>query len=169
MSAYIVEKNHIIYLVSAAMCRSLNRCGGNFTWYHRETSHALGCADYERAAEVANMLWRENMKSVSARYPNESSATLPGPKEDMEVIAELDFTRGHWDRFDPVQVLQSINCLGYQSCEHEGWKDSEAHTFLESLKSAAIHSLPGMDAAKWGAPEKSSANTISLSSLCKKR
>ncbi len=54
MSAYLVEKNHIIYLVSAAMSRRLNPHGGNFSWYHKaDNPHGnnngkredLSCAD----------------------------------------------------------------------------------------------------------------------------
>jgi hypothetical protein len=30
--------------------------------------------------------------------------------------------------FDPVQVLKSCDCYEYQSCEHDGWEDSEART-----------------------------------------
>lgn len=167
MSAYIVDKNHIVYLVSAATSRTINRHGCR--WFHGEKWLEITPGDYERCAEVANMLMLENIKSVSHRYPNESSATLPGPNDKAEcVIKALDFARGHWDRFDAVQVLQSCNCLAYQSCEHDEWEQSEAYAFLESLKASAIHNLPGMKEAIWGAPEKSSANTISLSSLCGK-
>lgn len=164
MSAYICEKHHITYLVSAAMSRSITRNYG-FSYYHNDHRHALPPGDYAAAADLANMLWLENIKSVSHRYPGESSATLPGPIEAESVIESRDFSHWHWDRFDPVQVLKSIACYGYQSCEHPGWEESAAHAFCEALKSHCINSLPGYDAAVWGAPEKSSTRTVSLSSL----
>jgi len=67
-----------------------------------------------------------------------------------------------------VQVLKSIDCLDYQSCEHPGWAASEAKAFIDRLQSAAIHALPGYEAAIWGAPEPA-ANVVSLSSLCRRK
>ncbi len=61
----------------------------------------------------------------------------------------------------------SIRCLDYQSCEHPGWEASESHSFLESLKSAAVSALPGMDAAKWGAPDPQKG-VVSLSNLARR-
>lgn len=155
MSAYIVDKDHILYLVEAAMSRQLSRHGGQFSWYHGEPGEhfQLGAGDYERAAEVANMLWQENIKSVSARYPNESSATLPGPVGEDFVIASHDFSFTGFN-IEPVQVLASCDCYVYQSCEHEGWQSSEAHAFIERLRSHAWHALPGYDKAEWGAPKR---------------
>lgn len=170
MSAYLVDKNHIVYLVSAAMSRRLNPHSGDFSWYHRQDAsngkrERLSCADFERAAEVGNMLWMENMKSISHRYPGESSATLPGPVGGSGVIEARDFNVCF--EFNPVQVLQSIRCLDYQSCEHPTWEASESHSFLEALKCAAIAVLPGMEDAKWGSPEPRKG-AISLSSLARK-
>ncbi len=151
MSAYICDRNHIVYLVSAALSRTFRQGGGDFYWYHNGESHRLSGGDYAYAAEVANMLWRENIKSVSHRYPGESSATLPGPVgEDFVIEADAFPAFSH---FDPLQVLQSIACFSYQTCEHDEWEDSEAFAFCEALKSAAIHALPGYDKTVWGAPE----------------
>lgn len=159
VSAYIVEKQHIIYLVAAAMSRPISQGRMSWSWKDEtkptQRAHAqLGACDYQKAVEVANMLWCENIKSVSHRYPNESSDTLPGPADTDFVVKSYDFTRTHFDRFDPVQVLKSCSCYEYQSCEHPEWEDSEAHAFIETLRSYAIHALPGYDDAAWGAPEK---------------
>jgi len=86
MSAYIVDDFHIVYLVAAGMCRSIVRYHGSLSWvwdidrtantYERAT---LPVTDYGRAAEVANMLWAENVRSVAARYPNDKTVgDLPG-------------------------------------------------------------------------------------------
>ena len=159
MSAYIVDKEHIVYLVQAAMSRAMNPHGGSFSWvwdcdretgvYKRDT---IACNDYAHAAEVGNMLWLENVKSVSARYPGESSGKLPGPIGGSFVIESADIT--HWPQIEPVQVLKACDCYAYQTCEHDEWKDSQAHAFIERLRSAAVHALPGYDAAEWGAPKK---------------
>ena len=160
MSAYIVDREHIIYLIQAALSRRLNEGHTSFSWhwnvnraagtYERDTLH---CNEYAKAAELGNMLWRENIASVSARYPNESSATLPGPIEPGGPIEEREITC--WtDPIDPVQVLKACDCYEYQSCEHADWPTSQAKAFIESLRHAAWHSLPGYDVAEWGAPNR---------------
>jgi hypothetical protein len=156
VSAYIVDRKHIVYLVSAMLDHQI--ANSYFSWYWKgaptrdERSKRLGAGDYERAAEIANQLWQENIKSVSYRYPGESSATLPGPVSENFVIDASDFRVWH-PPIDPVQLLKSINCYAYQTCEHPEWEESEAHAMMESLKQDAIRALPGYEHATWGAPE----------------
>ena len=150
MSAYICDKRHIVYLVTAAMSRVINPHGGVFRWRFQGKSRELP-GEFNLAAEVANMLWRENIKSVSHRYPGESSATLPGPNDRDYNITAHDFPV--FAEINPLQVLASLNCYEYQSCEHDEWPLSEAFQFCESLRHNAIRALPGYDNAKWGAPD----------------
>ncbi len=154
MSAYIVDRNHILFLVLAAQSRRLNP-HGDFSWHHNNTTHRLSGHAYDRAAEVANMLWMENVKSVAHRYGD--AGGLPGPKDQNYTVRPHHFKRDipiEITTFDPVQVLKSIACYSYQTCEHEGWPVSEAHEFCRALKSCAIHALPGFEEANWGAPER---------------
>lgn len=153
MSAYIVTPEHIIYLVDAAMSLASRRNDHAARWFWGEPAswQEAPLGNFERAAEVANMLLRENILSVSHRYPGESSATLPGRKGGPSVITAYQFT-AFTPEPDPVQVLKSIRCLEYQSCEHPGWEQSEAHAFLRALERLAIGALPGFEEAVWGAP-----------------
>lgn len=163
MSAYIVDKEHILYLVQAV---TESRIGHrSFSWWHNEEHHMLRPGDYERAADVANMLWLENVRSVSTRYPHESSATLPGTANTQFVIHPRDFNRVRWMEFKPAQILKACDCYAYQTCEHEEWKESEAFAFINSLRSAAWHSLPDYEACVWGAPESTERKVVKLSSL----
>lgn len=155
MSAYIVDRNHILYLVAAATSPVIEPTG-KFSWFYNGQWHDARSDQPERAAEVANLLWRENIASVSARYPNESSAALPGPGHENFVIVPADFP-ALFKAIDPVQVIKSCDCYEYQSCGHEGWKASEAHAFISALRSAAWHALPGYDSAEWGAPRRKAA------------
>jgi hypothetical protein len=141
-------------LVTAAMSRAINpHSCGNFSWYHEGETQRLPCSDYDRAADVANMLWRENIKSVAYRYPGDkTSATLPGPTGEDFAITAADFPA--FSHLEPVQVLCSLACYEYQTCEHPEWEASESHTFCEALRHAAISALPGYDKAEWGAPKK---------------
>lgn len=152
MSAYICDKNHIGYLVAAA-CSSQLQFGGvaRARWFHNGQWHECQDGDGQRMAEVANMLLLENIRSVSARYPSESSDTLPGAIErDLFQPGEVRRVLGP---LDPVQVIKSCHCFEYQSCEHEGWEDSEAHAFIKQLIRSACHRLPGYEAAEWGGPK----------------
>jgi hypothetical protein len=171
MSAYIVERDHIIYLVDAA--RESGAYGSTFRWYTGERPnyerHELPRDDNERAAEVANMLWRENIKSVSHRYDDRTSATLPGTKDNRHITAR-DFAGVRWMSFNPVQVIKACHCLDYQSCEHDEWPTSEAYAFLEALKANQCHRLPGYDSAEWGVPKRyeNAHNVVKLSDLFSK-
>jgi len=167
MSAYLCKRNHFVYLVAAAMSPNI----GCFTVrWHWGADYAqrgeLRVADFETAADVANMLIRENLASVSFRYAGDkTSDTLPSAG-DCSAVTAADFHDFH--EFQAVQVLKAINCLDYQSCEHPGWRTSEARAFLDALQSAAIDALPGYDAAEWGAPEPK-PNMICLSALMRRK
>jgi hypothetical protein len=155
MSAYIVDRNHILYLLASAVSPVITP-HGRLAWFHEGEWSEVHPGDLERTADVANMLWRENIASVSARYPNESSATLPGPCNEDCVIRPADFPHS-FGPFNPVQVIKSCDCYEYQSCEHDGWKTSEASAFISALRTAAQSALPGYDEAAWGAPRKEAA------------
>lgn len=167
MSAYLCGKNHIVYIVSAAMSRQIARSYTvRWHWDNPHRSDELRECDHVKAADVANMLIRENLASVSYRYPDDkTSATLPGDGAGL-FVTPTDFGRVYM--FRPVQVLKSIACLDYQSCEHPAWRTSEARAFLNALERSAIHALPGWDDGEWGAPEPE-GNMINLSALINRR
>lgn len=170
MSAYLCSKSHFVYLVAAATSARILRNYGPLSWnkYGDEDRATLPQGDFERSAEVANMLVRENLASLAYRYPEDkTSATLPGPNESFS-ITERDFENAGGIEIDPVQLLKSIKCLEYQSCEHPGWKTSEAHAFCKRLESAAINSLTGYSKAVWGAPEIPRSGAVLLSTLVRR-
>lgn len=142
-----------MYLISAAIDRAICGGGGAFRWYHDGLHHEIPLGDFATAAEVGNMLWRENIASVSHRYPGESSDTLPGPIDCDFVIEGSDIPVFH-PPIKPVEVLKACKCYEYQSCEHgEAWEQSSAKAFIDSLKEDAIRALPGYEQAAWGPPE----------------
>lgn len=160
MSAYIVDRKHVVYLVQSALTFAMKARGGGFSWvakdptkpggYRREKIEHGG--DFARAASAANMLWMENIKSVSHRYPNESNATLPGPIGEDFVIKASAF-KICAAQPDLAQLFKAIDCFCYQSCEHDEWEQSEAFAFCQALRETAWSSLPGYEDAAWGAPE----------------
>ena len=156
MSAYMVDRNHIRYLVEAARSNSLSR--SPLYWHHRGVSHLLETQGGERivcrhAAGVGQILWDENRKSIECRNPDtqEDFSHAPGPVGESFVYDRHEPAYHH--HFNPVQVLKACACYEYQACEHSGWADSEAHAFIMALTHRAINCLQGYSEAEWGAPE----------------
>lgn len=149
MSAYIVDREHIVYLVKS--CMNIDGFGWTF-------KNKYNMADYgtyfDNALRVANMLWIENMDSVCFRYPGsvDDPEGLPGPIGEDFIITENDLVFQFHRPFDPVQVLKACQCYAYQTCEHPDWKESEANAFIDALEQFYISRLPGYESAKWGAP-----------------
>ena len=157
MSAYVVGREHIIYLVEAGLVLpNWGRRHSHITWiwnidgeYEDIKRGELYPADYEAAQRVGQMLWDENLASVRYRYPD-SPDKLPGP---IDCDYQYPETTPPFMHIDPIQVLSSCDCYGYQSCEHDGWATSEAKAFIGALQQRAWMALPGYEDAKWGAPE----------------
>lgn len=121
MSAWIVSKKHIDALVTAAV------------------EHRL-VKDTPEARDAAGlMLWRENHRSVNARY-GESTRT-----------PSYSFTRREEA---PVTVVKSIGCYEYQTCEHDGWTRSKARRLCVELKARVadeiVSATDAYNAAPWG-------------------
>ena len=150
MSAYVVDRYHIMYLVKAARHFGIKE-GGDFSYYWNGERRILDRCDEVSEIGLANMLWQENIKSVLIRYEDDNIDTMPGPIGEDFVITEND-VRLDWPKFDPVQVIKSCRCYTYQSNEHDGWKTSEAFAFIADLIHCATDHLQGYDAAEWGAP-----------------
>lgn len=155
MSAYMVDKNHVLYLVAASISRRISHHGSKAKWWFQGDWQEMLGDDYKRQAEVAQMLWTENLMSIHARYPDSLSdeGKIPGTIGENYRISIDDITSNVWHEIDPAQVFRACDCLSYQSCEHEGWEKSESYAFLESLYSGAQQAVTGYGEAVWGAPE----------------
>ncbi len=141
MSAYVVEAEHIRYLLASAMAMDSQ---GPFRWYHRgseaEATFSSHVLDYTNADEIGQMLWGANYDSVNSRYSEEDSA----PVYSHPVFKRYDL--------DAVQILKACDCYEYQSCETSDWDTSLAHAFIESLRRQAVTKLAGYSDAEWGPP-----------------
>ena len=151
MSAYVVDREHVSYLVRAAESRGIGcRYGSNFSWYYKAAGNR-GILN-GNGVEVGQMLWDQNVKAVKCRYPDCTGNNLPGPIGEDFILVRGDLAQWFNHNFDPIQVIASCRCYAYQACEDPKWEETEAFAFIESLKSAAITALPGMDEVAWGAP-----------------
>ena len=142
MSAYIVDEAHINYLVEAAV--DWFPVDATFSYFHDGERHSFHNNNRET---LGQMLWNENITSVAHRYNEDYKDTIPA-----HVFRYKRTTTPGTP--DPIQVLKSIKCYEYQSCEHPGWKESASLAFCESLRMKAIQALPGYEDADWGYPGK---------------
>jgi hypothetical protein len=147
VSAWIVTKTHIDLMVTAGL--EYRQRGGWLRWYYGNPGRS-GELDMSTVHTTGQMLWAENLASVTGRYPADGDGERPGPVDfqDHDVLT-YRFARvpGMLDR---ATVLKALHCYEYQSCEHDGWESSAARAFCRSLERAVVCSLPGYDAAPWG-------------------
>jgi|SRR3990167_5335284 len=111
------------------------------------------------ASAYAEVLYQENLRSVMARYPSDRRDNLPGPINRPEHITVLanDRTLAAY-RLSPIAILKMCDCLEYQSCETEDYRQTVAFKLLDAIRGAAIHALPGYDDAPWDYMVKTKAS-----------
>lgn len=169
MSAYIVSKSHIEAMLRVGLAGPKGRPvnPGNawhgLSWYAEDprtvVAGAIDSADYfrrigearrsldhETVQRVGTMLTLANVASVSARYPDDKPDELPGPTSHYWT-EPIRFDVHNARSLTAVEGLVALNGYEYQSCETDDWRDSEAHAFIEALRSALIHALPGYSEA----------------------
>jgi len=153
MSAYIVDREHVRFLVTAATSRVLFHAHNHLSWvfnvdrteskYDRSEIHAC---DQAAADRLGQLLWTANVDSVLYRYEDCPVEELPGAADSPYAYGRHTPSRL---TIDPVAVLKAIAGYEYQSCEANTWTDSEACAFCEALRRAAINALPGYEEAAW--------------------
>lgn len=148
MSAFLVDKAHIDALVAAGLRAQRDGQYGelplSWTAPRRREARRL---DHLSADGVGRMLWRENVRSLMARYPGHADEWADAMRAaDAYVFPGEDRV----ERLDLAGELKAIDCLEYQSCEHRGWRTSEARAFCDALRRRLVALLPGYDAAEWG-------------------
>lgn len=151
MSAYVVAREHIDILLKAAFVyvNAGPIQGHRLSWF-TEDPEVVG---YERAYatrreldlgnadEVGRMLLEENIASVCARYEDDTA-------DQYEHLLAYTYR-------DPVytptvvEAIKAVKCYRYQSCEHDGWRDSQASRFHDRLLAELINVLPGIEEAPW--------------------
>ena len=153
MSAFIVNIRHIDAILTAAL--ELPPYQRPFRWLAagdpEDTDYQPGepwgptavanltarsrTATLENASNIGRMLLFENMRSFAHRY----NCKLDIPVYDYH----------HGPKLTPVEVLKALACYEYQTCEHPGWKGSDAYSFCSTLRHTIIGLLPGYEDAQW--------------------
>lgn len=135
MSAWIVSKTHIDALVTGIV-----------------RSEVVSPEEYGDETALGRELWRECLASVADRYPNDGDGDRPGWLMRDAEVDEYEFDRV---TVEPVSLLKQVQCYQYQSCEHPGWKASNAYRWTTALRdqlerAGYSYTSPGYDEAPWG-------------------
>jgi hypothetical protein len=130
MSAFVVPRSHVAAIVKWA--RSAHVLGWNAFTSYGPSDTALS------STRAADILMRENVRSVSYRYPEDTArGDLPG---SIGELADATFTHAEILAarvLTPSEVLHAVACLDYQSCETPDWQETTAHALLRRIELAA--------------------------------
>ena len=145
MSAYIVDRNHITFLVEAARHADLRgTCSSSFRWINPATRKIgkLSATNLADATRVGQMLWDEKVRSDNARY---GEMVLSGVDEGAHEYKHVRSFR----RQTPGAVLKAIDGYWYQTCETDDWEKTEAFWFCYALRVAYSRMVEGYEDAAW--------------------
>lgn len=144
MSAWVVDKKHIQYLVGVAMGMELE--------YHFQGQTKT----IEDPIHIANLLWDANKNSVAVLAENQQ-----GWYNELNGDDALKYNYYRSEEIDPIiesnmeQVYKACQCFECMSNEFKAWKDSEACAIITTLKLEAsnriITNTPAYTLANWGA------------------
>lgn len=183
MSAFMVGLDHLRMLVQAG-ARHNGHDGYGITWYAEDPQEVWRRAETgedgmqmlslarrelsehrdETMHDAVALLFRQNLTSIHARYPDtvDNPSNMPGPCSIGERLAAdpewvPEFRRIAAELPPPVVVLKALDCYEYQACEDDGWQASEAKRLCDALRAKMIRRLPGYENAPWEWTERKAA------------
>lgn len=142
MSCFMHDRAHVAFLVNAALHATYGNHGSlSWVWdinrraetYER---NELRSGDLDQAAAIGQMLMDTNAMSVHARY-----------SEHDDMLGDTTYGQHRLTHQIPTPgaVFQAIASYEYQSCEHDGWPDSEAKAFCNALRGAYCRKVIAAD------------------------
>lgn len=154
MSAFVLDFEHLRYLVSAAIRYEISTV--YITKRQAVTIDARNWWDDDRERPgrshgdaLVAMLHRENVRSVRHRYAHRDDLDDFATEETLPQFRPLTT--------EPVQTLKACDCFDYQACETDDYDETPAAALVRAIRRAAICALPGYDAAAWSLDEASAA------------
>ena len=135
MSAYIVNEEHIRFLVSSVRHLAKSVFGFCYTWNFE--SHRID-SSLEKATKLGQKFWDANVLSVNRRYSENT--------KNLVYLHKSDFDH---QKISLVQIFKAIDGYAYQCSEFHNWRNSEIYTVLAVMKCKLISCLPGYDEAAW--------------------
>ena len=150
MSAYLCEAKHI-----GAIASFLGSDRGQVSYVERHLEKGTAIAESEPiAVRVGVELGRENLRSVSARYPHDNGdGDRPGEAHDSDTdyLARCSqCSRLFLPSVNPARMLKALDCYEYQACETNDYPQSRAANLIKLARARAIRALPEYEDAAWG-------------------
>lgn len=118
-------------------------------------------------SQVGQLLVNENVRSVGHRYSepgrvyyygagaaarmddlDPDAGELPGPCDAYYMGPYVYANPGY--TLNPGEIFRAIDVLDYQSCEHDGWRSSEAFAFLAALRERTCSQVEGYASSPHG-------------------
>ena len=140
MSAFILEDDSIDLLVTAGIM-GVGIDGGLRVFQCGASLHFTQSGD--GADEVGAILKTENVASVNYRY-NESKQATPYRYSGSGITPYLGGKIIPWG-----QVLKTVRCYEYQSCEHPEWNGSLAKAICEAITQKVCARIADECDAEW--------------------
>jgi len=149
MSAFMVSKGKIDAIFAVVACGPAHSEKDAQLWADSMRWAGILTKTQNPLGELGEIFIRENLASINARYPNTVGKPehVPGPCEPYWLAPYVYHQPSRIPSV--VEALKLIDCYEYQSCEHDGWKTSQAKRLCEKLRGNLITALPGYESAKW--------------------
>ena len=173
MSAYLIDPETLDYVLSWLESKNLHQRGTrirveedaadletvkvlvphaiNPHAWAGETKYVVQLAELTKE-DMGRILYAENVRSVSYRYPNDTPDSIPGPIANGRCYS-YTFRRVDGIPFRAGWVIRSLDCLDYQSCECPDYRGTVAKALADEIRRMAVDELVGED-APWGVTEE---------------
>lgn len=136
MSAFILEDDTIDLLVTAGMMGD----GEHYTLRLYHAGEFMQYSKYEDADKVGMILKTANYESVNYRYRESTEVGTYNYRPTTE-IGGMFISWG--------QVLKSLNCYEYQSCEHPEWETSLAKGICSAIRNKVCRAIADATETEW--------------------
>ena len=133
MSCFIVSDKHINTLLTYA---SLNNA------VIRTTQKLFSCSDVEDLQEMADILLKENIRSVDACYSGHECYDEVTESDEIIFTFERQYCQ-------PMQIFKLCICYDYQAGETDNYKETTAAQIIQYIQNDASCKLPGFEDAEW--------------------
>jgi hypothetical protein len=130
MSAFVLDDAHIDAILE---------------WHSRSKNNYGRVTLSDELTLIGRKLIAQNWRSVEERY-RERTADYFGECPEAEAYVYRDYGR----LLTPIEIVKACDCYDYQACETPDYRETEAASFIDSVRYRAICKLPGYDAAAWG-------------------
>lgn len=143
MSAYLVEEEHIAELCKWTFAPQRHA----HCWNMVKRRPILSDGEtWHKITEAARILAEANVASVKARYPDSPDMLI---EDYVDLVVAESKSRANLE-LDAADIYNMAICLDYQSCEANGWHETDAYWLIKSIQAEAASVMASNAKMKWG-------------------